>query len=575
MQFKRKIIDLDTEYLGNKETRIVPVVQTNLGFELDDRRIKTAACDEAREFILNIEPIDGYKIILVSALGSSEYWGGNKKADAFPYNAIHGLPPKDVPLSLFDRFKHRLPTKYGMSTFTTVYDENGNQIGGGNTFREHDNKVPRDLLGKPFDLFNKRDPRMGFVLAQFWNPEMKRVEVVQTVSKTKLPTICLRIDKGELIGISMACDVPVDRCGKCNNLSHNDKTYCEHLKDIRVRGMIDENGKPHWMFNDFPVFFDSTLTERPAAVEGRMLSKVASLYYFSGIQTFEESQDYYGNDYLTKIASMPGMDDYAMHIASKSAPNDIEQRAMGSNIKLDTKVPGFNLDSMVKAESNLEPQVIHQLRNIPIDSLIPNLATLGVFPNHTDYANLLFDVTPNNAEKIGLLSRDYESNFHKNHSNGIDYRDVLSEYNQFREEKRIPSIEIKIVIETEKKSEPENVFGQILNLIQPYLKQKSYLPEFLFQRKPVNMMTIKSASDIIDARDNLHQLSQQAQTVLLVKLLSNKDLLPEVASLLKSYYIQSELKRLGIDPLDLSFSSVGFGNSINDIKRDQMKFYAN
>lgn len=565
MSYIRKIIDISGDnYLASNEARVVNTTQTSHGLELDDRKIKTAACDEARLFIRDIEPIPGYAIILVSAMGSFEYWGGNKKADAFTYESIIGLPPRNVPMSIFDKYKHRIPKEYGMSTFKSVFKD-GVQTGGGNTFWEHQNKA-KDFMGKPFDPLYKPDPRMGFILNQFWNPVMNRVEIVQTVSRIKLPSITDRIDNGELIGISMACDVPFDRCGKCNHLSVTNNTYCEHLRDMRLRGSIDELGFPYVMFNDFCRFFDSTLTERPAAVEGRMLIKVASTFFYPSVQTINnEIVDSPGNE-IAKSAS-DGLDDYQRTNMSLAAPNDQEMRRnpdylshnlkenFNDSIKMEDR--NFNLQKYIDHEEPFSHRSIEKMRHIPIHSLIPSLGLLGIFPTELDIARLLFNEYSNrDVNNIATLARS-----------GMSLKPS--------EAKKI-SIEMKISFDDNNSNDINNIlqhFASIINTVKDNdLYKKSYLPEFLFQRRINPLM--KTASDYyVDATNNLDKLGQQAQAVLLVKLLYNPDLINQLGSLLKSYYVRSELKSIGLDPsdIDLSFSPVR--NSIQAQKLEGKKIF--
>lgn len=559
----RKIIELGvSDYLKEKESRVISTVKTSLGYELDDRKIKTAACDEARSFILGLEPIPNYRIILVSAMGSVEFWGGNKKSDAFTYNSIMGLHPSGLPLNLFDRFQHRLPKAWGLKTFVTKYDDAGNQIGGGNTFWEHDNRVPKEFFGKPFDVNNKKDPRMGFILASFWNPIMNRVEIVQTVSEFKLPSVCRRIDNGELIGISMACDVPFDRCGKCNHLSHNEKTYCDHLRDFRNRGIIDEYGDPYFMFNDYPVFFDNTLTERPAAIEGRMLQKVASLstsFYFSDIPIFSDSF-VYGNNYFEKKAS-DGLNDHEREVLSKTELNDIEIRRNLPNIILNNRPTGFDLSGY--HEEPFSSETISKLRNYPIHSTLPIMGLLGINPSHSELAKLIFNVKDSEANKISQLAEMF---YHKgNEYNNVDF---LSD--------SIKDMDIEINIKIKKPEISNSLFDTILKIVNPYLPSKSYLPEFLFQRPYVKIIKTANQSNFINAEDNLQLLGKQAQAVLLARLLNEPELITNMTSLLKSAYVLSRLQDLGLDPnnIDLSFSPIR--NGIQKQKLEGKKeFYSN
>lgn len=301
-----KTIDLTDKFcLNENETRISPMIfSSGHGFEVDDRLTKTAASETALEFASKLKPIPGARIILVSAMGSSDAWGANKKGDTFPEAALLGRNPDDVKMDLFSALAHRLPKEWGITLFPTKRDETGRQIGGGNTFHEHVNRPARMADG----LFGPdgSDVRCGDILASFWNPLMRRVELIQTVWERKLPHIVRMIDEGFLPGISMACDVPFDRCSVCGNLAQNDFGYCKHLsRGAGLRGKLWNNQKIIMMINDFPMLFDSSIVATPAAVEGRALKKIAHMGR-NPVQEEKQAnlQKQASYEKLTKIASV-------------------------------------------------------------------------------------------------------------------------------------------------------------------------------------------------------------------------------------------------------------------------------
>jgi hypothetical protein len=274
-----KEIDLsDRSFVDSQEQVVSPLVfSKNHGFEINDRLSKTAACDEALQFASQIQPIPGARVVLVSAMGTMDAWGANKKGDMFTEEGLLGKLPSDVPA---DFFKNRiLPPEWGISLFPTKFNELGEQIGGGNSFREHNNRPPKVLVTQGVYKYNPRgtDQRIGDILAAFFNPAMYRVELIQTFWECNARDICDAIDQGFLPGISMACDVPFDRCSICGNLAATPTQYCSDLHPFYGnRGKIHSNGKVIGMINDIPLLFDSSAVKVRAATEAGTLAKIAS-----------------------------------------------------------------------------------------------------------------------------------------------------------------------------------------------------------------------------------------------------------------------------------------------------------
>lgn len=509
---EKRIVLREGEYLGSdKEKRVTPFVLTKYGHEIDDRISKTHACPEAIEFALRMKPIPDYRIILVTAMGCSEYWVDNKKADTFPINALLGKNPKDIPMSHFDNVKHKIPKYWGIPTFPTKFNESGIQIGGGNTFFEHDNRVPPDLMGKEVDYSLSREPRCGYIIKSFWNPKLFRVEVIQTVSAKKLPSIVKRIDNGELIGISMACDVGFDRCTKCGNLATSLDSYCKHLKDKKLRGLIDVEGDLYGMANDFPWFFDSTLTEMPADRVGRMIVKIAS-----SVNIFKSDDVWtFGNETnsLSKSASALNFDELSNHGKVGEVIHKLDDHRVFNNITR-------NIDHYRENESPLPLTVIKQLRPIPYKNLIIYMTVLSMNPTHEDLANLMFDLPNGHSRVISNQIKSLTDHHLKTASN-------------------IDDLNIKISIDDIEPNAEE--FRKVANILRPFMEVKSYNPEYLYQRS-----VSKSASQAVDYSNAPYLLGRQAQAVLIARLLSEPDLINRLNGFLKSPFVQAELAKQSI-----------------------------
>lgn len=185
---------------------------------------------DVRDYIDGMDHPADEVAIFISALGSDEAWGANKRGDAWPES---GLSHKG-PVYGFETYKH------------------------GHTFLHHKN----DSVAKA----------VGRVKLASWNPRMKRVELVKTIKRASAPEICARIDRGEMIETSMGARVPYDICSKCAHRAKVSKDHCVHIKEALHAVM--GNGERIRMINDQPGFFDSSVVRIKAAQEAGQLLRL-------------------------------------------------------------------------------------------------------------------------------------------------------------------------------------------------------------------------------------------------------------------------------------------------------------
>jgi hypothetical protein len=555
---EKRIVLHDGEFAASdKEKHVTPFVLTKYGHEIDNRLSKTYACDEALEYASLLKPIPDYRIILVTAMGCTEYWDENKKGDTFPLAALMGRYPDDVPKSFFDRVKSRIPKEWGMQTFPTKYNTQGIQIGGGNTFHEHCNRIPPDLMGKEIDYSLSREPRCGFIIKSFWNKKYHRVEIIQTVSIKKQPAIVKRIDNGELIGISMACDVGFDRCMKCGNLATSASTYCRHLSNKMLRGLIDKFGDLYAMINDFPYFFDSTLTERPADYNGMMIVKVA----FNSDYAFVSDNEpwHFGNDYqpnsFSKSANFSDLDSHVRLRHKNDLGLDNQDGFLLHDLSSHRLINGIknHLSDYRQSEHALPVSVVRALRKIAYHNLMIYLTILSINPTDEDLANLMFDL-PEKGNQSKLISQEIANL----NSNPVPY--ISKNANDISLLKRNISVA--------KESDPNLVeFREVCKTLSPYMEQKSYDPDYLLQR-PLK----KSASINREHMVSPEELSQRAQSVLLTRLVTEPDLLEQISTFLSSPLIKAELIRQGIE-FNNTNSEIVKSILDSNINRDRQELY--
>lgn len=197
---------------------------------------KVASSSPAYEYMKTVEPEEGKTIVLVVGMGDHETYGLNRNGDGFPSEPIHGKIAADQVL-----------TKHYQS-----YDR-------AHVYEHHVNNDPKKAIGR--------------VKKAFWNPRMRRVEVIEDFDNKKAAHLLEKIAAGEFPAKSMGCRIPYDVCTICGNRAKTRKDYCEHLKFQMNHIMPD--GQKVGALNPSVDLFDSSWVYRPADRTGFMLKKVA------------------------------------------------------------------------------------------------------------------------------------------------------------------------------------------------------------------------------------------------------------------------------------------------------------
>jgi len=207
-----------------------PVVQL---ISSSDGLIKVAEeghhCREICDYLTTVQPEEGFTYVLILALGSSDHYGCNRNGDWFSEE------------ELLDSFKS--------------FEE-----GPAYLYRHHQNKNPQNAAGK--------------VIKAFWNPVMKRVEIVVRIDNSKAPDVVEKLIAGVPVATSMGCKVQYDVCSECGNTAKTRAQYCDHLR-FQMRHIFEDGRQIH-AINRKPKFFDISLVFRPADRTSYILKKVAS-----------------------------------------------------------------------------------------------------------------------------------------------------------------------------------------------------------------------------------------------------------------------------------------------------------
>jgi hypothetical protein len=189
--------------------------------------VKSASC-EMRDFLKTVQAEAGKTKLLVLAMGSGEAYGPNRNGDFFKESEL---------ISRHDTFEKHA-----------------------HLYKHHINKDPKRSYGK--------------VARSFYNPRMKRVELLVEVDNAKAPDIVKKANCGEDIPVSMSCRVPYDVCSICGNQSKTLAEYCGHLKESMTKILPD--GRQCYAENPNPTFFDISVVYKPADRIAYVLDKVAS-----------------------------------------------------------------------------------------------------------------------------------------------------------------------------------------------------------------------------------------------------------------------------------------------------------
>jgi len=221
---------------------------------------------EVSGYLRTLRPDPKYQYVLMTPMGSFEYWGMNVNGDVFPDISLAFNRDRDDPLPILKALEGRWLSKHGGRVPPGNYTNFGHK-----TFlealryRHHVNKNPEIAYGD--------------ITLAVWNPAMHRVEVISRHDREKAKRvgaeeIIVDLDAGKPRQISMGCRVPFDVCTICGHISKTPSDYCDHLRSSM--GSVRPDGQIVGAVNFFPKFFDLSDVFVPAAKESGVLMKVAS-----------------------------------------------------------------------------------------------------------------------------------------------------------------------------------------------------------------------------------------------------------------------------------------------------------
>jgi hypothetical protein len=302
---------------------------------------------DLRVWIEKLTPRPEGRYVLLNALGAHEYWGPNANGDTFPEWSLKGLPPPaDVKEFLKTEVNKVIPDfteppSYGGPSFVT----------NAKVYQNHINKDPTIACGD--------------VIAQAYNDQMHRVELIVFIYEQRAPDVVRMIDAGDPVPWSMGAKLRFDVCSICSKVSKTRAEYCPHLA-TQLRQILPD-GRKVFSYNYFPVFFDISKVSMPADRSAWMLKKVASV----------------GEP---KEASMEKRE------LVSTAP--VDQKDLGSTpinpdlIKFISNNGGCQDDSVA-----VDPQMIAMKKEFSLPEILKNMLMVGMLPSEKDL-NYLSDGDP-------------------------------------------------------------------------------------------------------------------------------------------------------------------------------------
>lgn len=355
------------------------------------RQIKLANClPEVQSFINTLTPDPRYTYVLTNAMGNSWWYGSNSNADWYGFNPhlefdglIHSWPELGQSPEA-DRMKGKA-WPYGYPSFY-----------GATAFAHHKNTNPQQL-------------GFGDVVFLTYNPTMKRVELVirvfnEEAERKGQTSILDRIRSGERQDVSMGAKIPFDldsidtdwdlvkkAWGTYDPLKHRHPgiAILEYHKNVKpIRGLsvtmkdyspaflrnknrIYPDGRRHFVYNDFPRFFDISFVwigaDRTARVMWHMTGEEAA-----------PAPKLAAKAYIPKRASM-----------EKEIPGGI-----ASAVDKDSRAARPILAMRIMA-SGVLPKV-----------LLSTLARLGIVASPREFADIGFESNPDTLAPLDKVSFD-------------------------------------------------------------------------------------------------------------------------------------------------------------------------
>lgn len=319
-----KIIELD-EYSPHGE-RTLQIIDFDTG-------VQTKLASEALDYIRDIKPEKGYTYVLVLAMGASEAYGPNRNGDAFSERPVPGaVEPGET---LLDCYK--------------TFEDAG-------VYMHHVNK--------------DKAKSMGEVVKAFYNPQMRRVELLLKLDNKKAEKVVSKIENGEFPAVSMGCRIKYDVCShaKCRNKAATPKQYCKHARQLNE---IDpKTGQMNFVFNPKPTLFDISFVYRPADRIGYTMKKVAHTSVSSAeLGELVEEQE-------AKVAAIRKL-------------SQMNKELVGKIVETNPHFSNKVLPRAMKNSKEMSDKEIDEVSKHPLPVAMSTLASMGVVPTSVEITKVI------------------------------------------------------------------------------------------------------------------------------------------------------------------------------------------
>jgi hypothetical protein len=345
-------------------------------------------------YIDSLRPSPDAQYILVNALGAGEYFGSNINGDYFTEASLIHRPDDWTGNPLIDKIRAR-DWPYGFPTFYYAHP-----------FAHHRNKDTSKAFGE--------------VELAVWNDRMKRVELVLRMDKDK----CLqhggvqvwdRLKAGQYPDVSMGCKVPFDTCSICldwkkyrqaqasfdpkkqkspgeavlaihkqnkiRGVSITRADYCEHAKKMNL---VLPDGRKHFVYNDYPKFFDISVVFIGADKTAKVMMKIAGVgaRSFWDIGSSAELAEKLGyaeepEIVLPRLEKNASIDDDILKLGFLGKDAKLKRSEIIKDV-VPSQFSGKAVPVLTSSEKDLPDELLETMSKLPLEKSLSTSGALGM-----------------------------------------------------------------------------------------------------------------------------------------------------------------------------------------------------
>lgn len=306
---------------------------------------------------------------------------------------------------------------------------------------EYNAKVYRHHINK--------DPtaNYGDVILSVYNPTYHRVELIVGLDNKRAGDTVEKINNGDYPDWSMGVRVPYDICSNCGNRAPTRKQYCECLK-YYMRRVHPSTGKMVYAINTIPRFFDISEVLIGADKIAKTLKKVASAERIPALSSAYIAEKLAENKSAELKKKIPA----GSPPASEDRVSDLVR----------------SIPEVKAKEPSLPRNVLDSLAARPLPKVMSTMSLMGILPK------------PKEFQRIVLISVG-----RKNLADQLDERNMCFDPMIAKDPTPAHSSMLDM--------KPENFDPEIMNILNPFLPERSYAAPHLTKR--ISIMIKRAAPD--------------------------------------------------------------------------------